>query len=377
MPEAALSKGLRNVYLDETEASFIDGEKGILLYRGYSIHDLAPNCSFEEVAYLMLYGSLPSRSELNAFDARLRNYRALPGPVVETIRIVAKSHPMDVLRTGVSSLSAFDPDTSEESPGALLSKSERLTAQVPSIVTAHHRIRNGLEPVTSRDDLGHAANFVWMLTGEEPSEEATSAMNLDFILHCEHGANASSFAARVTASTLSDLHSDIVTAIGTLKGPLHGGAAESVMKMALEIGEPERAGEYVRERQRHRESRIMGFGHRVYKVEDPRARHMRERSQALSQRMGQAKWYDILEAVVQEMSRYQRHGIHVNVDFYAGSVYYLLGIPEDLFVPIFAIGRVPGWCASVIEQLDHNVLIRPLLRYVGPRDLTYLPLERR
>jgi 2-methylcitrate synthase len=377
MPEAALSKGLRNVYVDETQASFIDGEKGILLYRGYSIHDLAPNCSFEEVTYLMLYGSLPSRTELNTFDARLRNYRALPDPVIETIRIVAKSHPMDVLRTAVSALAAFDPDVEEESPGAVINKSERLTAQVPSIVTAHHRIRSGLEPVAPRDDLGHAANFVWMLTGEEPSEEATSAMNLDFILHCEHGANASSFAARVTASTLSDLHSDIVSAIGTLKGPLHGGAAESVMKMALEIGEPERAGEYVRERQRHRESRIMGFGHRVYKVEDPRARHMRERSKALSARMGQAKWYDILEAVVQEMSRYQRHGIHVNVDFYAGSVYYLLGIPEDLFVPIFAVGRVPGWCASVIEQLDGNVLLRPLLRYEGPRDLEYVPIERR
>jgi citrate synthase len=373
----ALSKGLRNVYLDETEASFIDGEKGILLYRGYSIHDLAPNCSFEEVAYLMLYGSLPDRAELDSFHQRLRSQRALPEPVIETIRIVAKSHPMDVLRTAVSALSAFDPDTADESREAVLRKSERLTVQVPGIVAAHHRIRNGLEPVAPRDDLDHAANFMWMLTGEEPSDEATSAMNLDFILHCEHGANASSFAARVTASTLSDLHSDIVSAIGTLKGPLHGGAAESVMRMALDIGEPERAGEYVRERQRHRESRIMGFGHRVYKVEDPRARHMRQRSQALSQRMGQAKWYDILEAVVQEMSRYQRHGIHVNVDFYAGSVYYLLGIPEDLFVPIFAVGRVPGWCASVIEQLQNNVLIRPLLRYEGPRDLEYVPIEQR
>jgi citrate synthase len=373
----ALHKGLRNVYLDNTTASFIDGEKGILLYRGYSIHDLAPNCSFEEVTFLMLYGHLPNRAELDAFDGRLRSQRALPQPVIETIRVVAKSHPMDVLRTAVSALSPFDPDVADESPAAVLRKSERLTVQVPSIVTAHHRLRNGLEPVPPRDDLDHAANFVWMLTGEEPSEEATSAMNLDFILHCEHGANASSFAARVTASTLSDLHSDIVTAIGTLKGPLHGGAAESVMKMALEIGEPERASEYVKERQRHRESRIMGFGHRVYKVEDPRARHMRERSKALSQRMGQAKWYDILEAVVQEMSRYQRHGIHVNVDFYAGSVYYLLGIPEDLFVPIFAIGRVPGWCASVIEQLQDNLLIRPLLRYEGPYDLQYTPLERR
>jgi citrate synthase len=372
-----LAKGLRNVYLDDTEASFIDGEQGILLYRGYSIHDLAANCSFEEVSYLMLYGMLPNREELTAFDRRLRSQRALPEPVLETIRILAKSHPMDVLRTATSALSPFDPDVAEETPDAVLRKSERLTAQVPTIVCAHHRIRNGLEALAPRDDLDHAANFVYMLTGEEPTDEAASAMNLDFILHAEHGANASSFAARVTASTLSDLHSDIVTAIGTLKGPLHGGAAESVMRMAMEIGEPERAGEYVRARQKNRESRIMGFGHRVYKVEDPRARHMRERSKALSERMGQAKWYEILEAVVQEMSPYRRHGIHVNVDFYAGSVYYLLGIPEDLFVPIFAIGRVPGWCASVIEQLKDNVLIRPLMRYEGPMNLPYVPIGQR
>jgi citrate synthase len=376
MPEA-LSKGLRNVLLDETEASFIDGEAGVLLYRGYSIHDLAANCSFEEVSYLMLNGSLPTRLQLTAFDDRLRRQRAIPEQVLQTIRIVAKSHPMDVLRTAVSALAAFDPDVSDDSPAPLLRKSERLTAQAPTIVTAHHRIRNGLEPVAPREDLNHAANFLYMLTGETPSDEAVEAMNLDFILHAEHGANASSFAARVTASTLADLHAAVTSAVGTLKGPLHGGAAEAVMKMALEIGEPERAAEYVRERQRHRESRIMGFGHRVYKVEDPRARHMRAKSKALSERMGQAKWYEILEAVVQEMARYQRHGIYVNVDFYAGSVYYLLGIPEDLFVPIFAIGRVPGWCASVIEQLRDNVLIRPLLRYEGPMDLQYVPIEQR
>jgi citrate synthase len=376
MPEA-LSKGLRNVYLDETEASFIDGEQGILLYRGYSIHDLATQSTFEEVSYLMLYGELPSRSELDAFEQRMRRARALPEPVIETIRMVARSHPMDVLRTAVSALSAFDPDVNDESPAALLRKSDRVTAQVPSIVAVHHRLRNGKEPVAPRDELSHAANFLYMLTGEAPSDEAVEAMDLDFILHAEHGANASSFAARVTASTLSDLHSDVVSAIGTLKGPLHGGAAESVMKMALEIGEPERAGEYVRERQRNRENRIMGFGHRVYKVEDPRARHMRAKSKALSERMGQAKWYEILEAVQQEMARYQRHGIYVNVDFYAGSVYYLLGIPEDLFVPIFAIGRTPGWCASVIEQLKDNMLIRPLLRYEGPHDLQYVPIEQR
>jgi len=376
MPEG-LAKGLRNVVLDETKASFIDGEKGILLYRGYSIHDLAASCSFEEVAYLMLYGSLPKRAELDAFEARLKAARRLPDEVVEVIRIVASSHPMDVLRTAVSALSAFDPETEDGSHEALLRKSERLTAQVPSIVAVHERLRKGRAPLQPRDGLNHAANFVYMLSGDEPSPEAVEAMNLDFILHAEHGANASSFAARVTASTLSDLHSAIASAVGTLKGPLHGGAAESVMKMAMEIGEPERAAEYVRERQRHRESRIMGFGHRVYRVEDPRARHMREKSKALSARMGQQKWYDILEAVVREMGRYQRHGIHVNVDFYAGSVYYLLGIPEDLFVPIFAIGRVPGWCASVLEQLEDNVLIRPLLRYEGPMHLQYVPIDER
>ena len=376
MPDA-LAKGLRNVLMDETKASFIDGEQGILLYRGYSIHDLAVNCSFEEVGYLLLYGSLPDRAELDAFEGRLRAARTLPTPVIETIRIVAKCHPMDVLRTAVSALAAFDPDVADESPAAVLRKSERLTAQVPSIVAAHHRIRNGLDPVAPRDDLNHAASFLYLLDGKEPPAEAIEAMNIDFVLHAEHGANASSFAARVTASTLSDLHSDIASAVGTLKGPLHGGAAEAVMKMALEIGEPERAADYVKERQRNRESRIMGFGHRVYKVEDPRARHMREKSRALSERVGQGKWYQILEAVVESMSRYQRHGIYVNVDFYAGSVYYLLGIPEDLFVPIFAIGRVPGWCASVIEQLEDNILIRPLLRYEGPMDMKYVPIDQR
>ncbi len=376
MPEA-LARGLRNVYLDTTESSFIDGQRGVLLYRGYSIHDLAANSSFEEVCYLLLNGALPPREDLQAFDARLRRQRALPPEVIEVIHLVAGSHPMDVLRTATSALAAYDPDVGDRSAAALIRKSERLTAQLPTIVAAHHRLRGGAEPVTPRDDLGHAANFLYMLRGEQPSDEAVAAIDLDLILHAEHGANASSFAARVTASTLSDLHSAIVTAIGTLKGPLHGGAAESVMKMALEIGEPEHAPQYVRARQRDRESRIMGFGHRVYRVEDPRARHMREKSRALSLSLGQARWYEILEAVEKEMARYQRHGIYVNVDFFAGSVYYLLAIPEDLFVPIFAIGRMPGWCLQVIEQLRDNILIRPLLRYEGPMDLPYAPIEGR
>jgi citrate synthase len=325
----------------------------------------------------MLYGELPSRSGLTAFERRMSEARVLPEPVIETIRIVAAAHPMDVLRTAVSALSAFDPDVNDESAEALLRKSERLTAQVPAIVAVHHRLRNGHEPVTPRHDLTHAANFLYMLTGEAPSDEAVEAMDLDFILHAEHGANASAFAGRVTASTEADLHSAIVSAIGTLKGPLHGGAAENVMRMVLEIGSPEKAQEYVNARQKDRNNRVMGFGHRVYKVEDPRARHMREKSQQLSQRMGKPEWYQILQAVEESMSRYKRHGIHVNVDFYAGSVYYLLGIPEDMFVPMFAIGRVPGWCTEILEQYDNNMLIRPLLRYTGPMDLEYVPVSSR
>ena len=372
-----LARGLRNVYLDTTESSFIDGEEGILLYRGYSIHDLAARSSFEEVCYLLLYGELPKRDELAAFDARLRPSRALPPELIEIVRLVARSHPMDVLRTAVSALAAFDPDTADNSMDANRRKSERLIAQVASIVAVHHRVRNGQEPVAPRDDLSHAANFLYMLQGEPPGEDAVSAMDLDFILHAEHGANASAFAARVTMSTISDLHSAIVSAIGTLKGPLHGGAAEAVMTMALEIGEPSRAHDYVTARQKDRTNRIMGFGHRVYHVEDPRARHMRERSRVLGERLGQAQWYAILQAVEAEMARYKRHGIHVNVDFFAGSVYYLLGIPEDLFVPIFAIGRVPGWCTEIFEQAENNILIRPLLRYTGPKDLRYVPIEER
>jgi citrate synthase len=373
----ALAKGLRNVVMDTTESSFIDGEQGVLLYRGYSIHDLATQSSFEEVCYLLLHGSLPTPEQLDKFDARLRRQRALPPEVLEVIRIVKDSHPMDVLRTAVSALAAYDPDTGEDSREAIIRKSERLTAQLPTIVAAHQRLRQGQEPLAPPEDLNHAGHFLYSLEGGAPSAEAVEAMDLDFILHAEHGANASAFAARVTMSTLSDLHSAVVSAIGTLKGPLHGGAAEAVMEMALEIGSPERAGEYVRERQRHRESRIMGFGHRVYRVEDPRARHMREKSRALSERMGKQQWYQILEAVEKEMARYQRHGIFVNVDFFAGSVYYLLGIPEDLFVPIFAIGRMPGWATEILEQAEDNILIRPLLRYEGPMNLEYVPIEAR
>jgi 2-methylcitrate synthase len=371
-----LARGLKDVMLDTTQSSFIDGEKGILLYRGYNIHDLARESSFEEVCYLLLHGALPKPRELEAFTKRLTAQRALPAQVIEVVRLVKNAHPMDVLRTAVSALAAYDPDTADNSREANVRKAERLTAQFPTIVAAHERIRNGQEPLAPRADLTHAGNFLYMLKGTEPTREAVEALDLDFLLHAEHGANASAFAARVTASTLADMHAAITTAVGTLKGPLHGGAAEAVMKMSEAIREPGRAGEYVRQQQEHG-GRIMGFGHRVYRAEDPRARHMREKSRSLGERLGHPEWYAILQAVEKEMERYQSRGIFVNVDFYAGSVYHLLGIPEDLFVPIFAIGRIPGWGIEILEQFDNNMLIRPLLKYVGPMDQRYVPIGQR
>jgi citrate synthase len=374
--DAGLARGLKDVVLDTTESSFIDGEAGVLLYRGYTIHDLAQNSNFEEVCYLLLHGALPSKGDLDAFSMRLTSQRALAPEVIEVIRLVKDSHPMDVLRTATSALAAFDPDVEDNSREANIRKSERLTAQFPGIVAAHHRIRHGNDPVAPRNDLSHAANFLYMLEGKEPASEAVEAMDLDFLLHAEHGANASAFAARVTASTLSDMHSSIVTAIGTLKGPLHGGAAEAVQKMTSEIGDPSNADAYIKRKLEAKE-RIMGFGHRVYRAEDPRARHMREKSRVLGEKLGHSEWYQILTQVEKDMAPYQSRGIFVNVDFYAGSVYNLLGIPEDLFVPIFAIGRIPGWCIEILEQFDNNMLIRPLLQYVGPKDVAYVPLDKR
>ena len=371
-----IARGLKNVVIDKTALCLIDGEAGRLQYRGYDIHDLAEQSSFEEVAYLLWHGTLPNASELERFDADLRAARALPQGIIEVVRQVSAAHPMDVLRTAVSALSAFDPDTGDMSEGATLRKGTRLTAQTPAIIAAHHRIRSGEQPLAPDPALSLAANFLYTLHGRRPDPEATRAIDVDLILHAEHGSNASAFAARVTASTLADLHSAIVAAIGTLKGPRHGGAAEAVMKLAHEIGEPERA-ESVIAGKRERGEKIMGFGHRVYRVEDPRARHMRERARELGEKMGQPKWFRILTAIQDAMGPLAERGVNVNVDFWAGAVYYLLGIPEDVFVPMFAIGRMPGWIAQVMEQWQDNTLIRPLLEYEGPENLPYLPLGRR
>jgi citrate synthase len=371
-----IQRGLKGVYFDRSPCTFIDGKAGELRYRGYSIHDLAEHSSFEETAWLLLNGELPSKQQLAGFDADLKAARKLPAQILDIILAVKAAHPMDVLRTAASALSAFDPETADNSREATLRKAVRLTSQVPMIVAAHSRMREGQEPVPADQALSHAANLLWMLTGKKPSADAALLIDRDLILHAEHGSNASSFAARVVIGTEANLHAAIVAAIATLSGPAHGGAAEDVMKMAEEIGDPSRAADYVKERRKGGIA-VTGFGHRVYRAEDPRARHMRAGVERLSKEMGQPKWFEILRAVVAAMVPYARHGVNVNVDFYSGVVYYLLGIKRDLFVPIFAIGRVPGWVVQALEQLENNILLRPLTLYNGPDARAYVPMDRR
>jgi citrate synthase len=371
-----IHRGLKGVYFDRSRVCYIDGRAGELRYRGYSIHDLAERSSFEETCYLLLRGELPDRLRLESFTAELKAARRLPSEILALIRLVKTAHPMDVLRTAVSALAAFDPEVADNSPEAIVRKGIRLTSQVAMIVAAHEQIRNGREPVAPDPKLGHAANFLYMLKGEAPSADTARLMDTDMILHAEHGSNASAFTARVVAGTEANLHAAITAAIAALSGPAHGGAAENVMNMAQEIGEAANVAEYVKRKRAAKEA-VMGFGHRVYRAEDPRARHMRAGVEKLSREMGQPQWYQILEALVEAMKPYARHGVNVNVDFYAGVVYYLNGIPADLFVPIFAVGRVPGWTVQVLEQMENNILIRPLTLYNGPEPRSYVPLDLR
>ena len=371
-----IHRGLTGVYFDRSPCTFIDGKAGELRYRGFSIHDLAEHSSFEETAWLLMHGELPTARQFADFDRELKAARTLPAPVLDIIRSIKSGHPMDVLRTATSALSTFDPETSDNSREATLRKGVRLSSQVPMIVAAHSRIRAGLEPVPADSSLGHAANLLWMLRGEKPSADAAQLIDRDLILHAEHGSNASSFTARVVVGTQANLHAAITAAIAALSGPAHGGAAEDVMKMAEEIGDPARAADYVKEKRKSGVA-ITGFGHRVYRAEDPRARHMRAGVERLSKEMGQPKWFEILQAVVAAMAPYARHGVNVNVDFYSGVVYHLLGVKRDLFVPIFAIGRVPGWVVQVLEQFENNILIRPLTLYSGPDARAYVAVEKR
>ncbi len=374
--QVKINRGLKGVYFERSGVSHIDGAKGELSYRGYSIHDLATHSTFEEVAYLLIHGELPNQQELNAFEDNLKAARELPSAVYDVIHAAKDGHPMDVLRTAVSALAALEPTSQRVDEKGFLENGIRLMSQVPMIIAAHHNIRNGRAPVAPDTELSHAANWLWMLKGEKPSQDTARLADVDFILHAEHGSNASSFAARVTVGTEANLHGAIVTALSTLAGPAHGGAAEDVMKMVHEIGNAENAAHYVKEKRAAREA-VTGFGHRVYRAEDPRARHMREGVKKLGEEMGAPEWYEILQAVVEAMKPYSRHGLNVNVDFYSGVIYQLHGIPMDLYVPIFAIGRMPGWIIQCLEQLRGNILIRPLTLYNGPDMRPYVGMADR
>ena len=371
-----LHRGLREVYIDRSKSSFIDGNIGKLLYRGYNIDDLAVHSNFEETAYLVMYGKLPTQAQLEEFDTKLKAARLIPDEIVDIIKLTRNSHPMDVLRTAISALSAYDPDTEDNSTEATLRKGLRLTAQAPTIVATHARVRDGKDPIAPDSNLNQAANFLNMLFGELPEQVDSDLIDKDFVLHAEHGINASSFGARIAASTVADLHCAVTTGVAVLKGPSHGGAAEEVMKMAQEIGTEENAEKYVRERL-DSGGRIMGFGHRVYRAIDPRSVHLQDDAKALGERKGEPKWFSILQNVIEAMEPYRRRGIYQNVDFFSGTIYYLLGIPDDLFISIFAMGRIPGWTAQVVEQFENNILLRPRLLYTGEMDVPYVPIGER
>lgn len=367
--------GLEGVVAGKTALSMVDGQQGRLTYRGFDIGALASHSTFEEVAFLLWHGHLPTKAQLTDLHEKLAKERALALDVVGTLRVLAaRCPPMDALRTSTSLLAAFDADVDRTDPQANLRKAYRITAKTATIIAAYHRLREGHEPIAPRADLNHASNFLYMLTGKEPDAEIARDFDVALILHADHGYNASTFAARVTASTMSDMHSAITSAVGTLKGPLHGGANEAVMRMLEEIGTADRAEAYIADKLGHKE-KIPGFGHRIYKVLDPRAPHLKDMSERLGKRSGNSKWYEMstkIQAKVKAMK-----GLDANVDFYSASTYHSMNIPTDLFTPIFALSRVAGWTAHVIEQQADNRLIRPDVDYVGDDRQEYVPLDKR
>ncbi|GAB7388635.1 citrate synthase [Bacillaceae bacterium] len=367
------NRGLEGVVATESSiSSIIDG---VLTYRGINIDDLAENAAFEEVVYLLWYGELPKREALETLKKELAANASLPEDVLAALKTYPKDvHPMAVLRTAVSSLALYDAEAQDMSREANIRKSIRLLAKIPTIVTAFARIREGKEPVAPKPDAGFAENFLYMLTGEEPNEVAVDAFNKALVLHADHELNASTFSARVTVATLSDIYSGITSAIGTLKGPLHGGANEQVMKMLEEIGTLENVEPYIRQALANKQ-KIMGFGHRVYKDGDPRAKHLKKMSEKLTKLTGHEKYYQ-MSVKIEELVEKEK-GLKPNVDFYSASVYHSLGIPRDLFTPIFAVSRTAGWTAHILEQYDNNRLIRPRAAYVGPSNVKYVPIDER
>jgi citrate synthase len=371
----SVSKGLEGIIAAHTRLSDVRGDIGQLIYCGYDINELAGKVSYEEVVHLLYHNHLPNTKELADLKAVLAGYRELPQGVIDLLTNLPKDcPPMHAIRTGVSALGCYDTTADDDNMDAQRRKALRLIAQIPVITAYFHRSRQGLPLIAPDAKLGEAANFLWMIDGEKPSVEKESTMDMCYVLHADHGMNASTFSARVTIATLSDMYSAVTTAIGTLKGPLHGGANEGVIKMLKEIGSLDQVDAYVADCLAQKR-KIMGIGHRVYKVLDPRAPHLKRMAQILSSKLGEPKWIQMSERIAEIMLT--EKNLHANVDFYSATVYYSLGIPTDLFTPIFAIARTSGWTAHVLEQLADNRLIRPQSVYTGPVGLTVSPIAQR
>ena len=359
--------GLEDVVATTSAICFIDGEHGVLSYRGFDIHDLAARASFEEVCFLLWYGHLPNRDELGTLESQLAEWRVLPEHIVRLMRLLPPGNSMDSLRTLTSALAHSDPDAAYNSPEANARKAIRLTAQLATLVATYGRFTEGGALIDPDPSLGHAGNFLFVLTGERPDAVATRAFNVALVLHADHELNASTFAARVAAATLTDVHSAVVAGIGALKGPLHGGANADVMRLLLELGDQADLSkiETTTHDKLARKEKIPGFGHRVYRTEDPRATHLRRMSEELGTRSGQKQWYEMSRQI--ELLVGHEKGLNPNVDFYSASTYYTLGIKVDLFTPVFAVSRVAGWTAHILEQYANNRLIRPRADYTGQR----------
>jgi citrate synthase len=366
--------GLEDVVAGPSSICLLDGKRGILAYRGYNIHDLVKG-SFEETAYLLLYGNLPNAAQLSEFNAKLVKSRSVPSQVIELVKRMPRNiHPMAALRTLVSEAALYDSQAEDNSKEANLEKSIRMIGQFPLLVAYYDAARNGREFLESKSTLGHAANFLYLLLGKEQDEEVVKMFDTALILHADHEFNASTFTARCIAATLSDIYSAVVGGIGALKGPLHGGANEQVMRMLLRISNPAKTKEWITDALARKE-KVMGFGHRVYRTEDPRATHLRKFSERMGERTGEKQWHQMSKEI-EEFILQEKH-LYSNVDFYSASTYYLMGIPLDLYTPIFAISRVSGWTAHCLEQYANNRIIRPAAEYTGPVDQNWVPVDKR
>lgn len=373
---SAATKGLEGIVAAQTYLSDVRGDVGELIYRGYDINELAGNVGYEETVYLLHYGKLPNRTELDQLKAKLAGYRQLPQGVIDLIQSLPKDTvPMNALRTGISALGCFDATAEDNSKESLEEKALKIIAQIPIVTAYFHLYRQGKPLVESRSDLGEAANFLYLINGgKEADSESVDTLDMCYVLHADHGMNASTFASRVTIATLSDIYSAITSAIGTLKGPLHGGANEAVIRMLQEIGSPENVDTYIQDCLDNKK-KVMGIGHRVYKVLDPRALKLRKMVLKMGEKVADPKWIQMSDKIAEIMLH--EKGLHANVDFYSASVYYSLDIPIDLFTPIFAIARTSGWSAHVLEQMADNRLIRPQSDYIGPEGLTVTPIDER